>query len=227
MKRHNNLYPKLISFNNLLIASKKALKGTTSKKDSLIYFYHLETNILKLQLELVNLTYIPGKYKYFRIYEPKEREIAVAPFIDRVVHHAIINIIEPIYEKIFINNSYATRKEKGTHKAIYKAQSYIKKNKWYFKTDIRKYFNNINHNILLNIIKRKIKDKKLLLLIERIIRNGGKDGIGLPIGNLTSQFFANVYLDKFDHYIKEELQIKYYIRYMDDLVIFDNNKEKL
>jgi len=227
MKRHNNLYNKVTSFENLLIASKKALKGTTSKKESLKYFFHLEPNILKLQQKLENLSYIPGKYKYFRIYEPKEREIAVAPFIDRVVHHAIINVLEPIYEKIFIYDSYATRKEKGTHKAIFRAQNYIRKNKWYFKTDIKKYFDNINHNILINIIKRKIKDKKLILLMEKIVRNGGINGIGLPIGNLTSQFLANVYLDKLDHYIKEELQIKYYIRYMDDFVIFDNNKGNL
>jgi len=227
MKRINNLYSSVTSFENLMKAAKKALKGTKSKTESLEFYYNLESNLINLQNELESGTYDPGSYKYFKVFEPKVREIAVAPFRDRVVHHAIVNILEPIYENTFISDSYATRKNKGTHKAVSKAQEMIKKNEWYLKSDIRKYFPSIDHEVLLSILKRKIKDESLLSLLEKIVRNGGADGKGLPIGNLTSQFFANVYMDKFDHFVKEELSCKYYIRYMDDFVIFENDKEKL
>ncbi len=227
MKRINDLYDKVTSFENLMIAAKKALKGTKSKTESLEFSFNLESNLINMQNELVSETYEPGGYKYFKVFEPKEREIAVAPFRDRVVHHAIVNVLEPIYEKIFISDSYTTKKNKGTHKAVLKAQEMIKRNEWYFKSDIRKYFPSIDQDVIISILERNIKDKRLLSLLEKVIRNGGVDGKGLPIGNLTSQFLANVYLDRFDHYLKDELGYKYYIRYMDDFVIFDNDKEKL
>jgi retron-type reverse transcriptase len=140
MKRINNLYDCVTSFENLLSASKKALKGTKSKSESLEFYFNLESNLINLQRELTDGTYEPGGYKYFKVFEPKEREIAVAPFIDRVVHHAIVNVIEPIYEKVFIADSYATRKNKGTHKSVLKAQGMIKKNAWYLKSDIKNIF---------------------------------------------------------------------------------------
>ena len=226
MKRINDLYDKVTSFENQISAAKKALKGTKSKTESLEFYFNLESNLINLQRELDDGTYEPGAYKYFKVFEPKEREIAVAPFRDRVVHHAIVNVLEPIYEKIFIADSYATRKNKGTHKAVLKSQEMIKKNVWYLK-DIKKYFPSIDQDVMISILERKIKDKPILSLLEKVIRNGGSEGKGLPIGNLTSQFLANVYLDRFDHYIKDELGFKYYIRYMDDFVIFDNDKEKL
>ncbi|MBU4486545.1 MAG: reverse transcriptase/maturase family protein [Candidatus Delongbacteria bacterium] len=227
MKRVNNLYGQVLSFENLMSAAKKALKGTKSKTESLEFYFNLESNLINLQNEIESEIYEPGGYKYFKVFEPKEREIAVAPFRDRVVHHAIVNVLEPIYEKIFISDSYATRKNKGTHKAVLKAQEMIKRNEWYFKSDIRKYFPSIDHDVIISILRRKIKDKRLLSLLEKVVRNGGADGKGLPIGNLTSQFLANVYLDRFDHYMKDELGFKYYVRYMDDFVVFDNQKEKL
>ena len=227
MKRYGCLFEDMSSFENLLLAFKQAIQGVGKKYYSLKYWANLESNLFKLQKELKTENYQPNDYRYFKIYKPKERTIAVADFEDRVVHNAIVNILEPIYEKSFIYNSYATRKNKGTHKAIQKAQSYLKNNFWYFKTDIKKYFDSIDHNILNSILKRKIKDKKLLILIEKIITNGGDNGKGLPIGNLTSQFFANVYLDKLDHYLKDNLGIKYYIRYMDDFVVLSENKEYL
>jgi len=173
MKRVNNLFDNLTSFENLMSAAKKALKGTKSKTESLEFYFNLEANLISMQNELENETYKPGGYKYFKVYEPKEREIAVAPFRDRVVHHAIVNVLEPIYEKIFISDSYATRKNKGTHKAVLKAQKMIKKNEWYFKSDIKKYFPSIDQEILLTILKRKIKDRQLLILLEKVIKNGG------------------------------------------------------
>jgi len=205
MKRIGNLYEKVISFKNLYKAFTKAKRGTKNT-ESLKFFYNLENELFTLYQELSTKIYKPVKYRYFKIYEPKEREISVASFRDRIVHHAIINILEPIYENIFIYDSYATRKEKGTHRAIKRAQEYLKKNKWYLKADIKKYFESINPDILMQILQTKIKDKDLLLLIEVIIRNSGEKKSGLPIGNLTSQFFANVYLDKFDHYIKDDTQ---------------------
>jgi retron-type reverse transcriptase len=227
LQRVGNLFEKVCSFENLYSAYKKAARGTKGKKETDEFCFFLEYELLKLKNELITENYSPGKYKYFTIKDPKEREIAVAPFRDRVVHHAIINILEPIYEKIFIFDSYATRKEKGTHKAILRAQEFLRKNEWYLKSDISKYFASIDHYKIIEIIKGKIKDRRLINLIEIIIRNGGENGKGLPIGNLTSQFFANVYLDRFDHYIKDELGIKYYVRYMDDIVIFANDKRKL
>src|SRR6056297_999097 len=166
MKRMGNLYPELCSFNNLV------------------------QNLTTLREGLEKETYQPGKYRTFEISDPKKRTISVAPFEDRVVHHAIVNILEPIYERRFIYDSYATRKDKGTHKAVRRAQTFLRSNKFYLKMDIQHYFDSVVQDILINIIAKKIKDKRLMRLIETIIRNGGDGMTGLPIGNLTSQFFA-------------------------------------
>jgi retron-type reverse transcriptase len=173
---------------------------------------------------------VPGKYRYFTITGPKPRVIAVAPFRDRVVHHALINILEPVFEKRFIYDSYATRKGKGVHKAIARAQSFLRKNPWYLKMDIRQYFASIHHETLIRLIHRVIKDPFIMELCGAIIgMAAGPDGVkgeaGLPIGNLTSQFFANVYLNAFDHYVQEVLRIPAYLRYMDDFCIFTKEKE--
>ncbi len=226
MKRVNNLFKQVYTFENLLSAYKKARKGTKKNADVNQFSFQLEKRLLELSLSIQSGTYQPSRYRYFEIYDPKKRTIAVAPFCDRVVHHAIINMLEPIYEKRFYDHSYATRKNKGAHKATAQLRNYLKNNTWYFKTDIEKYFDSINHDILLSIIAHKIKDKPLLELIEKVIRNNSV-AKGLPIGNLTSQFFANVYLNEFDHFVKHELKVKYYIRYMDDFIILDNCKLKL
>lgn len=232
MKRYGNLFETFVSYENLYYAYRKSVKGTGKTKDVCLFIYSFEKELLMLQNELISGTYIPKPYHYFRIYEPKERVISVASFRDRVVHHAIVNVLEPIFERIFIFNSFATRKNKGTHKALEIAQKYMRTNKFYLKTDIRKYFENIDHGILMSLIKKKIKDEKLISVVEKIIKNSdvsrnSSSGKGLPVGNLTSQFFANIYLDHFDHYIKDHLKIKCYIRYMDDLVFFSENKENL
>ena len=227
MKRKGNLYPEVIAFNNLYISFLKAFKGCRKNFESLSFFFDLERNLWQLKKELEEHSYCPGSYRYFKIYDPKERLIAVAPFKDRVVHHAIVNVLEPVYERRFIYDSYATRKDKGTHKAILRAQSFLRRNRWFLKTDIKKYFDSVDHDILLKILERKIKDKRMSYLLEKIIRNGGKDGKGLPIGNLTSQFLANVYLDIFDHFVKDKLRVRYYVRYMDDMAFFSNDKSDL
>ncbi len=228
MKRIGNLYDNLYAYKNLLSAFKKAFRGNKRKVKNSEYYFFLENNLLELHYKLRDEKYKPSKYEYFKIFEPKERTISVADFEDRIVHHALINILEPIFEKTFIFDSYATRKNKGTHKAIAKAQQYLRKYKWYLKIDIQKYFDSIDHQVLINLLERKIKDTKLIKLCKKIIANNDisqkqTHKVGLPIGNLTSQFFANVYLNLFDHFVKENLKLKY-IRYMDDMVFFSHDK---
>lgn len=226
MQRIGSLKESFLSFENLYTAYKKAYRGTKSYQ-SYGFAFNADREILLLQSELANGSYEPGNYTCFTIKEPKERVISVAPFRDRVVHHALVNVIEPIYEKRFIYDSYATRKEKGTHKAIGRAQGFLRERPWFLKMDVKKYFDSIDHNALNTIIKRKIKDCFILNLCGKIIAKGGNGLKGLPIGNLTSQFFANVYLDVFDHYIKDELKVKRYLRYMDDFCVFDSCKKTL
>ena len=225
------LYRQAAGFPNLLKAFQKAFKGKRNNPDAAHFFLNLEKNLFKLRHRLLNKRYKPGQYRYFNIRDPKERIISEAPFRDRVVHHALVNVIEPVFENIFIENSFACRKGKGTHQAVLLVQKYMSFNKYYLKMDIEKYFEHINHKKLLDIVSEQVRDKEVLWLIKVILKTSeqstGVIGKGIPIGNLTSQFFANVYLDKLDRYVLEELSLPYYIRYMDDFVVFDNDKEKL
>jgi len=207
MKRKGYLFEKLCSFDNLRKSFKKAFKGSGKTKEACRFYFHLESELWKLENELKTGAYRPAKYRLFKIFDPKERTISVAPFRDRVVHHAAVQIIEPIFEPTFIFDSYATRKNKGTHKAIKKAGKLLKASFWYYKADISKYFDSVNHDILLELLQKKIKDSRLLNLLEIIIRNTGSIK-GLPIGNLTSQFFANVYLNPLDHFVKDDQRVK-------------------
>lgn len=219
--------PKLTDFSNLMLAYKKARKGSGSTAQSEAFGFHLETELLALEDELKSGSYTPKPYRIFLIYEPKERIISVAPFKDRVVHHALINILEPIYERSFIYHSYATRKGKGNHAAITQAQQWARGYRCFFKADIEKYFDSIDHRILISLLEQKIKDQTFLGLMKKVIANGGNSEKGLPIGNLTSQFLANVYLNPLDHFIKQALRIHGYLRYMDDFVCFHNEKPVL
>ncbi|MBN2374713.1 group II intron reverse transcriptase domain-containing protein [bacterium] len=232
MKRTGCLFKSFCSFGNLYFAFKKAFRAAGASEEACRFCFNLETELLKLKDDLEKGAYSPARYRYFKIFDPKERTISVAPFRDRVAHHALIRVIEPLFDMSFIYDSYATRKGKGTHRAIRRAQYFLRKNACFLKMDVAKYFDSIDQDILLAFLRRKIKDNHLLELMERIVRNsdtsrGIKAGKGLPIGNLTSQFFANVYLDALDHFIKEKLDIKYYIRYMDDMVIFSDSKDYL
>jgi len=227
MKRVGNLFESVISFENLLEASRLAMKGSGRTNITCRFFFDLEDQILTLQDELKENSYRPGPYRYFMIKDPKDRTIAVAPFRDRVVHHAIVRILTPVYEKVFIHDSYATRPVKGTHAAIKRAHKFLRSSVWYLKTDIEKYFASVDHEVLVELIQRKIKDREFIDLLGLIIRNGAETGKGIPIGNLTSQFLANVYLDPLDHYIKDHLAWKRYVRYMDDMVFFSDSKEML
>lgn len=245
MKTHRNLYPKICSFENLYLAFVKAKRRKRHKTGVGEFEYNLEKELLQIKKELETLNYKPSRPKKFVLREPKKRTIFVVSFKDRVVHHALCNIIEPLFEKTFIVDSYACRKNKGTHRAVWRFDEFKRKvtknntRKGYvLKADVRKYFDNIEHKILLEIIGRKIKDKKVMWLIEKIVRSyegkGNFKGKGVPIGNLTSQLFANIYLNELDHFVKENLGatpldsstsngVKYYIRYMDDLVILSSS----
>ena len=244
MKRYGNLYASVCSFDNLLRAARKAEKGKRFRSSCRSFNLDLEKNLLSLQKELKDKTYRPGPYQHFKIYEPKERIISAAPYRDRVVHHALVNVIEPIFDASMIFDSYANRINKGTHKAVDRFTRFSKKRNYVLKMDVVRYFPSLDHEILMAAIVRKFKDNDILWLIKVILESGkqpthseclwyfpGDDLFtpwnrtrGLPIGNLTSQFFANVYLDRFDHYVKENLKCKFYIRYMDDFVIFENSK---
>lgn len=245
MKTYHNLYNKICSLDNLLLAYRKAKKGKSKKWYVKKFEKNLNTNLLELKHGLETQTYSPKTLKRFIIRDPKTRVIHASHFRDRVVHHAICNIIEPIFDKTFIYDSYANRKNKGSLAAVNRFDYFQKKVSdngrlakkaednnmvigYVLKADIKHYFNTVNHVILLKIIGKKIKDEKVLWLIKIILRNN-LDGseTGMPIGNLTSQFFANVYLNDLDNFIKHKLKAKYYLRYVDDFVILHKNKNVL
>lgn len=225
MKRVGNLYPDFCSFANLLSASRKAMRGGRKNAERADFHVNLENELLELRDELEACTWQPRPYRYFDIYDPKHRTIAISAFRDRVVHHALVNVLEPIYERCFIEHSYATRRDKGVHAAVAQAQIFLRRHDWFLKSDVEKYFDSINHDILLGLLDRKIKDRRLLDISERIIRHGSPDdsGKGLPIGNRTSQFFANVYLHPFDLFVEQKLRVPY-IRYMDDFVVWGTDR---
>lgn len=225
MKRHGYLFDKICSFENLLIASKKAQKGKRFKTSTGLFNLELENELIILREQLQNQTYRMGEYKQFYIHDPKKRLISAAPYRDRVVQHALCNVIEPLFDRTFIDDSYACRKDKGSHKAVDRFTEFSRKNAYVLKCDIKSYFASIEHDALCRLILKKIKDPQALRLIKLIIDSTPSPGI--PIGNLTSQIFANLYLGGLDHYLKEDVKCKYYIRYMDDLIIFDNDKSRL
>jgi retron-type reverse transcriptase len=245
VKRHGHLFDRLVSFENLLAAAQAARRGKRFKPNTARFDYHLERELLTLQHELATHTYRPGPYRTFTIREPKARLISAAPYRDRVVHHALCRVIAPIFERTFIKDSYACRVAKGTHLAVEVFQRHARRHSYVLKCDIAKYFPSIDHEILFNLLARKIKDARLLWLIRRIVDASNEQEFvcqyfagddlfgplnrrkGIPIGNLTSQFFANVYLSSFDHFVKEALRCSAYLRYCDDFVVFGDDKRRL
>lgn len=221
-----------LTYINLYNAYYRICKNKRNKKNILKYDVDLETNINNLLYELKNGLYKPGKYNVFTIYEPKERLIKSLPLKDRIVHQWYIEeFIKPYIVPRFIYDSYSCISNKGSHKGVDRLQKYMRKyhlkNEDYYvlKCDISKYFFNIDKNILFNIMKKYITDKKLLNLTKIIIFDDGEN-VSIPIGNYTSQYFANIYLNELDKFVKEELKIKYYIRYMDDFVCLLDNKQE-
>ena len=235
-----SLYKKITSTRNLFQAWKEFRKGKGNKKDVLQFEYHLEQNIFQLHRDLRDNKYQHGPYKSFYITDPKRRHIHKAIVRDRVVHHAIYKTFYPIFNPTFIATSFSCRFGKGTHKGVlWLAKSVRKVSKNYtrpcfiLKCDIRRFFDSVDHNVLIAILNKKIRDKETRHLLDEVV-SGFSSGssnlfekVGLPIGNLTSQLFANIYMDKFDQFIKQGLKVKYYARYTDDFVIVSEDEEYL
>jgi len=228
MKRIGFLYNKIYQYENLCLAFSKAAKGKHDRHEVIAFKHSFESNITNIQRELIDHKPDIGNYYFFKVYDPKPRDICAACFKERLLHHAIINICEPYLDSFVISDSYACRKNKGSHKAVSKAKKLSKKYSWYLKMDIKKYFDSIDHIILIDLLARRFKDEKLLDLFSKIFNTyHTKAGKGLPIGNLISQHMANFYLGVFDHFIKQEMRIPGYIRYMDDFLVFGDSRHEL
>ncbi|MDR3244672.1 MAG: RNA-directed DNA polymerase [Elusimicrobiota bacterium] len=227
MRRYGNLWDKIISKENFKAAYKKAIKGKSSRKNIIKFQKNAETNLEKVRQLLISKEFKNSRYFEKTIYEPKERIIYILPFNpDRIIQHALMNVISPILDKMFISDSYVCRVGKGIHKGSKRTMEFVRRNKYCLKCDIRKFYPSIDQQIMFDIICRKIKCKDTLRLIETILFSfpGGKN---VPIGNLTSQWFGNLYMNELDQYVKTKLKVKDYVRYCDDFCFFHNDKETL
>ena len=245
MKRYGNLWPQIIDFDNLLLAARQAQQGKRFRANVLEFNYALETELFTLQAELQNHTYRPGAYRTFEIWDPKPRLISAAPYRDRVVHHALCIVIMPLLERSLIGDTYANRIGYGTHRALKRFTQFARSHRYCLQCDIQKYFPSIDHEILKALIRKRLKCPDTLWLIDTIVDASneqepvityfpGDDLLtpvqrrkGLPIGNLTSQLFANLYLNPFDNFVKRQLQLQHYLRYVDDYAAFSNDREEL
>ncbi len=230
MKRHGHLFEKVVPWGNFLRATKRAASGKTGKPAVARFLFHLEPEILTLQHQLSTGTWRPQPYRSFSIRDPKPRRISAADFRDRVVHHAIMNVLDPFFERQLFAHSYACRIGKGTHAAVRYAQRLTRRFPYFLKGDVDRYFETIDHLVLKNLLRRMFKDARLLALLDRIIDApvpGQEPGQGLPIGNLTSQYFANHVLAQLDHFVKQKLRVRGYLRFMDDVLLFGETKAEL
>lgn len=250
MKRLGGLWPQVIAFDNLYLAYRAARLGKANRPGVSRFALNLERELLALQSELISGAYQPGPYRLFTVYERKPRLIAAAPFRDRVVHHALMRVIEPPLDRRFIFDSYACRQDKGVHRAVDRYQGWARRYAYVLKLDVARYFPSIDHarlkaKLAARIMAARIKDSAVLGLLGRIIDTSpptddhplwfpGDDLLtpleraqGIPIGNLTSQFFANLYLDDFDHWLKEEIRTPAYLRYVDDMVVLGDDTAAL
>lgn len=239
-----DLLERVASWENLLLAYRRAALGKRGRGDVARFEHRLEDELFALRRELLDRSYRPGAYASFYVHEPKRRLISAALFRDRVIHHALCNVIEPFFERSFLDDSYANRKERGTHTALQQAQLHARRHPYVLQVDVRQFFPSIDHAILRDLLARKLLGTDVLWLADRILESGagvlaeeysmvyfhGDDLFavnrprGLPIGNLTSQFWANVYLNPIDHFVKRELRCPGYVRYVDDLLLFGDAK---
>ena len=241
MRVWHGIYKKLITKENIFRGYREFLKGKKKKKDVVKFAKEKNKNLSDLQMSLLNKSYQPGGYSQFLVHDPKTRIIHKASVRDRVVHHIVSDVLVKIFEPTFIAHSYSCRKGKGTHKGVVALQKMAlkvsrndTKTCWVLKSDISKFFASINHKILLRMLKRKIEDEDFCDLLTKIVDSFYSDKTvdlndkkGIPIGNLTSQFFSNVYLNELDRFIKHDLRVTYYVRYADDFVIVDNSRDYL
>lgn len=254
-KQYENFYPQVYDLFNLWLAYKKAAAGRRKNPSTAAFEYNLENELVALRDSLRDESYRPGGYRSFTVHEPKRRKISAAPFRDRVVHHALINVSGPMLERKFIFDSYANQVGKGTHRALDRCTYFMRRNAYVLPCDITKFFPSVDHHILKDILARTIGDARVMKLTGHILASGegilaeeyemayfpGDDpstgsgqGLfaanrprGLPIGNLTSQFWANVYLNELDHFVKHKLKVRAYLRYVDDFLLFSNDKTEL
>jgi len=247
MKTHKNLYPHIVSFENLYGAWRKARKGKRYKPVAAAFEQNLDVELTQLHQSLLSEDWVPGGFRSFTVHEPKRRKISAAPFHDRVVHHALVNVLEPIYERKFIDDSYANRKGKGTHKALDRCTQYMRRYRYVLQCDVQQFFPAVDHQVLKNTLAKTIACRSTLGLCAKIIDSGQRvlaseytmhyfpdDDLfavdlprGLPIGNLTSQFWANVYLNPLDQFVKHDLKAGGYARYVDDFLLFADDKKTL
>lgn len=230
MKRHGNLFEKIVNLGNLRLAHKKARRGKGDYEEVQEFEKDKEARLVELQQMLKNRTFTTSSYQNFLVYEPKTRVISKLPYFpDRIVQHAIMNIIQPIWDKIFIYDVYSAIPGKGIHRAIKRLRKFLRnkeETRYCLQFDIKKFYPSVNHDILMGLIKRKIKCPGALRLLDDIVHSP-KGNKGIPIGNYTSQYFANICLNWFDHWLKQTLQTKRYLRYADDGVVLGPTKKKL
>ncbi len=230
MKRAGHLFEKVADFGALCAAARRAARGKARSHCAAYFIFHLETEVIALQREIMDGSYRPRPYRTFSISDPKPRTISAADFRDRVAHHALCAALEPLFERAAIFDSYACRPGKGTHAAVSRARAFAGRFRYFLKLDVRKFFEHVDHGVLKRGLRRLVKDSRLLRLADRIIEHGAPGspkGRGLPIGNLTSQHFANYYLTPLDRFVKEELRVPGYARYMDDLLLLADSKDFL
>jgi len=228
-------FEEIISLENLLESWKEFLKGKRKRKDVQEFSLSLMDNIVQLHQDLANHTYNHGSYQAFRINDPKPRQIHKSSVRDRLLHHAIHRMLYPFFDRTFVSDSFSCRIRKGTHKALNRFREFGHKTSrnntctcWILKCDIRKFFENIDHKVLLSILRQYIPDQNIIWLLEKVILSfSSAPGRGLPLGNLTSQLFVNIYMNKFDQFVKHKLKARYYIRYADDFVIMSQDKSWL
>lgn len=224
MKRAKNLFKMITTNDNLFLAFARAKKGHSNKRDVFEFQRYLDSNIRKLCTNLVTGNYLPSPYRTFIIRDPKERTISAPAFRDRVVHHAIMNVCDPVFESFQIYDSYSARRGKGTHTALKRSVEFSSVNSHFLKLDIRKYFDSVDHGVLLSLLQRRFAENRLIRLFEGIVTSySTAPGKGLPIGSLTSQNLANFYLSFLDHFIKDKLRVRGYVRYMDDFILWADN----
>jgi retron-type reverse transcriptase len=248
VKSHANLWPRITSFENLWQAFRRARLGKRGRPDVAAFEFDLEPNLLQLQGELREETYRPGGYRNFVVHEPARRKISAAPFRDRVVHHALCGVIEPLFERVFLPHSFANRVGKGTHRALDRCGALVQQHRYVLKADVSKFFPSVDHEVLSGLLARRVRCAPTRRLMRQILASGAgvlaeeypmtwfpgdtlldplERARGLPIGNLTSQFWANVYLHELDRFVVRTLGWDAYVRYVDDFLLFGDDPRTL
>jgi RNA-directed DNA polymerase len=228
MKRAGYLIEPIADIDNLRLAFYKAQRGKSGRPSVVAYRRALDANLLRLREQILSGRVSVGDYTYFRIFDPKERLICSAAFGERVLHHALMNVCHPYFERVQLFDSYASRIDKGTYAALDRAAVFTQRYDWFLKLDVRKYFDSLDHAVVKQQLLRLFKDRQLLGIFDQIIDSyASGPQRGMPIGNLTSQYIANQYLSPADHHAKEVLKAPAYVRYMDDMVIWHHNKAAL